>query len=215
MARYKDITNQKFGRLTAIEYAGSKKYKNASVALWKCRCDCGVTVIVDGQTLRAGKTKSCGCLSKEVHREVCSKRNTMYAKHGGYGTRLYRIWNGMKDRCYNPNCHNYQNYGGRGIAVCEEWENDFSAFRDWAMNHGYNDTLSIDRICGNKNYEPSNCRWATAKEQCNNLRTNVNITYRGETKTAMQWSEETGIPYGRIVGRFHRGLPVEQILRKE
>lgn len=95
----------------------------------------------------------------------------------------------MKQRCCGYNAKSYKHYGGRGITVCEEWRNSFEAFYEWAMANGYSDSLTLDRIDVNGNYEPSNCRWATMKEQNNNKRNNRNITYKGETHTLAQWIE--------------------------
>ena len=109
------------------------------------------------------------------------------------GTRLYRIWNGMKARCYTPGTEAYKKYGAKGITVCDEWRNDFRVFYDWALNNGYSDELQIDRIDFRGNYEPSNCRWVNLKQQANN-KSNVNfLTYNGETKTISEWSEITHI----------------------
>lgn len=112
--------------------------------------------------LLSGNTKSCHICGK-----VAKGRHKI---HGGYETRLYRIWCGMKGRCKNPTNKAYKDYGGRGITICDEWDKDFSAFRDWALGHGYEDWLSIDRVDNDKGYSPDNYRWATAKEQSNNRR---------------------------------------------
>lgn len=128
--------------------------------------------------------------------------------------RLNRIYTNMKSRCYNTNKDHYESYGGRGITVCKEWLNPehakgkrncsvgFIAFKKWALENGYADNLSLDRIDINGNYEPSNCRWVTQKVQCNNKRKNVLLTYKGETKTINQWCEELNLKYQRIYDRI-------------
>lgn len=113
-------------------------------------------------------------------------------KHGMTGTRIYKIWCKMKERCYNSHHNSYIYYGGRGITVCAEWLNNFQAFYDWAMANGYADNLTLDRIDSNGNYEPSNCRWATTAEQSNNKRNSQYITHNGKTQTKAQWAKEIG-----------------------
>ena len=170
-----------YGRLTVISRGENSKDGGAR---WNCLCECGNTCLVTGSVLRHGNQISCGCIRK--------KRTTT---HGMTKTRLYHIWLGMKQRCYDKNATQYHNYGGRGIIICDEWRNDFIAFRDWAMPNGYSDDLSIDRIDVNGNYKPSNCRWATLKEQCNNTRQNVNVTIDDTTLTVQQWSEKSLIHF--------------------
>jgi len=159
-----DITNKTFNRLTVIKEVephitpcGTKK------RIFLCKCSCGNEKRVERGLLINGFTKSCGCLSLEN----TIKRSTT---HGLKHHPLYSVWQNMKTRCYNPKTWNYKNYGGRGIKVCDEWRNDFKAFYDWAVNDGYSDGLSIDRRNNDGNYEPSNCKWSTAKEQANNRR---------------------------------------------
>ena len=168
---------------------------------WKCMCDCGKMTTARGADLTSGRKKSCGCLQKDHA-----------IKHGMEGTRLYRIWHGMKDRCKNENGKNYANHGGRGISICEEWCNDFQAFYDWSMENGYQDGLTIDRRDNDGNYEPSNCRWTTAKVQANNRRSNRMIEYEGESHTEAEWGEITGLGRSVVHQRLKEGWSIKKTL---
>lgn len=160
-----NLTGVRFGRLTALEICGIDKTGSTK---WKCICDCGNTKIVCASSLKKGNTKSCGCLAKEVSRELA--KNLPRYKHGKRYTKLWYVWQGMKQRCFNSNNKNYKYYGERGITICDEWKNDFNAFYEWAITNGYTDNLTIDRINNDGNYEPSNCRWVTNAEQQKNKR---------------------------------------------
>ena len=188
-----DITGQKYGRLTVLNYA----YTKNKIAHWKCKCDCGNIKVVKGPRIKNGDIKSCGCLRRELAR----KKST---KHGQHGTRLYNIWKGVMNRCNTKGSSTFYKYGGRGIKVVDEWIN-FDNFKKWALDNGYKDNLTIERIDVNGNYEPDNCKWIPAKEQHYNKRTNITETIDGENKTLAQWAEQYGIKKSTIYARYKRG----------
>lgn len=204
-----DLKGKRFGRLTVIERADTlgKEPK------WLCKCDCGNTSVVIGAELRKGNTSSCGCYAREVARETALKNMAGKNRtHGMAGTRLYKIWASMYRRCYNTKDTRYKDYGNRGITVSDEWLHNFPAFYKWAMDNGYNDSLTIDRIDVKGNYEPSNCRWADMKTQSNNRTNNHLVDYKGTLKTVAQLSEEFNIPYKRLWKRLKSGWAIEKAL---
>lgn len=188
-----DLSGQTFGRWIAIHQDGNN---SRGGALWHCRCKCGTVRTVLGQDLRSGKSTSCGCAKAET-------AGLLRRTHGASGSRLYNIWKGMRARCNNPNNPRYDNYGGRGITICDDW-NRFQLFAAWAASVGYRDGLSIERMDVNGNYEPDNCMWAGAAVQSANRRF-VKKAPDGElwwhkarrngiTRPAYQWRLDQGWP---------------------
>lgn len=137
----------------------------------------------------------------------------MNKKHGLSRTRLYKIWNGMKGRCNNKKDKDYKRYGLRGIKICDEWLYDFKKFHDWSILNGYKDTLTIDRKDVNGNYEPSNCRWATPKQQCNNRRSNLIFEYKGKKDTMANLARKYNISYHLLNDRLNSGWPIDRAIR--
>lgn len=196
----RDITGQKFGRLTAIKFMERK----GRIYYWLFRCDCGNKKIIQKQSVLGGITTSCGC----YHKEMMKGKKFSY-KHGMYKTYFHRVWRGIKNRCLNKKNKHYKDYGGRGINICDRWLK-FENFRDdmyqsylehnKEFGDGRNNT--IDRINNNSGYYKDNCRWATQKEQCNNRRNSRLITFNNETLTIAQWEEKfslsSNILYQRI-----------------
>lgn len=191
----KDLVGQKFNRWTVLEYVGNSS--------WLCRCDCGNERIVSTARLNSGDSKSCGCLRVET----TIKRNTT---HGCNKTPLHYRWLDMKDRCYNPNDEEYYRYGGRGIYVCDEWKDNFVAFRDWALANGFEKTLTLDRIDNDKCYAPWNCRWVDRATQNRNTSRNHYLTVNGKTQTVMDWAIEKGLNESVIRSRILRGWSEER-----
>lgn len=209
--KFIDISGKEFGKLTAIEPIGKSKHNEI---IWKCKCVCGKQAEATGINLRRGNTKSCGCLKngllskyeiKDISSENCE--NTVKENE-----RLYRIWIGVKTRCYNTNSANYKYYGAKGIIVCNEWLHDFQAFYDWAIANGYKDGLTLDRKDNSKGYSPENCKWSTMKEQAQNTSQTIKISCNGETKTISEWSDITGIPKNVIKQRIKKGWDIKKAL---
>lgn len=202
LLKYKDISGQKYGRLTAL-YKLRNYHKKGTY--WLCVCECGNLKEVYLGSLTSGATTSCGCYHKERVKEA-------FTIHGKRNTRLHKIWRCMKQRCYNTNNTDYPNYGQRGIKMCDEWLTDFMTFYKWAMTNGYNDKLSIDRIDVDGNYSPDNCRWATAKQQARNRRYCKYFTYDGETHCIKEWCEILNLNYKTISTRLSRNWSIEKAL---
>lgn len=210
MPKLNDRTGERYGRLVVLKRGPDKILKSGrKVVQWECLCDCGNTTLVTTTSLGGGLTKSCGCLNDEKRKDPKIKHHT----HGHRNERIYEIWHGMKARCYNPSSDSYNNYGFRGITVCEEWKNNFQNFYDWAIKNGYQDNLSLDRKDNNLGYSPENCRWITQKEQQRNKRNNRLLTYKGETHCLAEWEEITGINRSTISTRIDKlGWTIEKAL---
>ena len=201
--KVKDRTGQRCGRLTAIKHVGKDKHGHA---IWRCRCDCGNYINVSSVVFSKGSTqKSCGCLNTEVRKSGNNRR-----VHGGSGTRLYRIWKSMHTRCYNTNSPDYKTYGS--ISICDEWLHDFNTFRTWALENGYNDTLSIDRIDPTGDYCPDNCRWADDKTQANNRTNNRIIHIGGAEYSIADACKKYNISKALFYKRIREGMSEEDAL---
>lgn len=219
-SRYIEELGNKYGRLTVIENKGKDVHRNT---LWLCHCECGNDIVVRGSDLRSGKTKSCGCLQKEIACKTISNYNSsnnyippsVYnVKHNMSHERLYNIWIGIKTRCFNSNHDNYKYYGERGITMCDIWAHDFTAFMEWACANGYNDLLTIDRIDPDENYCPDNCRWVLPKNQLFNKRNTIYMQYNGEKKPLKILCVENNIPYKWAYSKYKLGYTFEQIVKE-
>lgn len=199
---YTDISGKRFGRYTVLCYAGNNKH---GCALWKCKCDCGTIKTVLGSSLRRGLIVSCGC----YHRDQLTERLTT---HGQTKTRLCNIWRSMKSRCNNPHNKHYSYYGGKGIKICSEWENDFISFSKWAYSNGYSDNLTIDRINPDKGYEPSNCRWITRTEQQLHLSNCRIYEINGVRLPLNTWCKIYKRPHETIRKRLSKGWDIKKAL---
>lgn len=216
--RRTDLTGLRFERLEVIKfdhYIYIKKQDGYEyrVKAWLCKCDCGTLKVIRHNALTTGNTKSCGCFMRE-HQHEFIKQYTKPLKHPREH-RLHEIWIGIKERCNNPQNFVYKNYGGRGIKICEEWNDihgGYDAFYEWAMNNGYSDELSIDRIDVNGDYHPENCRWANNYVQSLNKRNTLYLTYKGIKKPLMEWAKEYNIPYRRLKERIKSGWDIEKAL---
>lgn len=206
----KDLTGQRFGRLVVIERGENHKSPSGLQQVrWLCQCDCGNQTLVHARSLTSGTTLSCGCYNKDKNKRI-------FTTHGKRKTKLYGVWRGILNRCYDIKHHAYPSYGGRSIKMCEEWKNNFENFYEWAYANGYkdNERLTIDRIDNNGNYEPSNCRWVDYKTQANNTRRNVVLEFEGQRKTIAEWGDTIHIPATAIWKRIKRGWSIQDALTK-
>lgn len=199
-----ELSGKRFGRLTVLGYS----HNCDGFTYWNCLCDCGNEVVVRGVRLTHGTTQSCGCLL----RDITAAKNRERADGRYRDERLYRIYYGIKTRCYNSKEPGYERYGGRGISMCDEWKDDFWKFQEWALSSGYRPDLTIDRVNNDGEYSPQNCRWANVKQQSNNRSSNVILNCGGTQKTVAEWSEIVGIGKNIIYQRLRDGWSVEDAL---
>lgn len=191
MATLKDLTGQKFERLTAIKYLGGRK--------WRCLCDCGNEIDVFTNNLTRGNTKSCGCLNKEL----ASKRQKIY---GLAGSKVFAVATGIIQRCYNKHSKNYKNYGGRGVKVYSKWRNNPSEFAKWLLDNGWHDGCQVDKDIKSKpdraGYYPDTISIVSQSENARHKRNNIQITYHGKTQPLKTWCKELNLPYRTIFNRY-------------
>lgn len=191
-----DITGKVFGRLTVL---GLDHVTDRGRTYWLCECSCQdrTRIVVRRDGLVSGAVLSCGCIQSESSK-------ARFTKHGMSKSRLYKIWTGIRQRCENEKDPRYDDYGGRGISICDEWKN-FENFRDWSFENGYSDELTIDRENNDLGYSPENCRWADRFTQQNNRRMNHHFTYANETKTLAEWTRCLGVKHSTLWYRINRG----------
>lgn len=192
-----DLTGRKFGRLKVIEFSHSKNRRS----YWLCLCSCGNKKAIRSDQLTGGRTKSCGCLNID---KLKLGRNH---SHGYSKTKLYAVYYAMRARCYSKTNKDFNRYGGRGIKICEEWlgKEGFLTFRSWALQNGYKEGLSIDRIDVDGDYEPNNCRWVDFKTQSRNKSNNRKIKINGIEKCLIEWCESFGISRSTVKDRMRNG----------
>lgn len=199
MSKFIDLTGKRFGKLIVLKRIEDYVFNSGrKERQWLCKCDCGNEINVIGTNLKRGNTKSCGCYRIDVTKELHTKHNLSNSK-------FMNTLKGMKSRCYNPKDKRYNNYGGRGITICDEWlcEDGLINFYNWLINNRYAENLTIDRIDSNKGYYPDNCRWVDMKTQQNNRTNNRLITYNNETMTLAMWAEKLGLNYKILANRIY------------
>lgn len=202
MPRKKDLTGQKFGKLTVVEEADRNLMKTGMYdTLWWCECECGNRVLRARGSLNSKKEQSCGC-------SYVNPRKT----HGLSESRLYRIYRHMLNRCFNPNVERFPNYGGRGITVCNEWRH-FEPFLEWATNNGYNDTLTLERKDVDGNYEPENCCWIPKSDQPKNKQNTIYVEVDGAKRRLKDCADELGLDYEMMRHRWQKGDRGEDLFR--
>lgn len=203
MRRIEINTGMRYGGLTVIKEVSQKKQRRRFL----CICDCGNNKECDLIKLTTGKARDCGCIKK-------LNATIRATKHGDSNSRLYRIYNHMKARCYNSKKPDFKHYGGRGIEVCQEWLHSYESFRDWALSHGYVDNLSIEREDVDGNYGPENCKWIPLSLQNSNKRNTRYVTIEGVRVSVPEIAKQYDIPTVVITNRLNYGIPDEDAVKK-
>ena len=203
---YKNLKDKRFGHLTVLEFNGIVSNHKRS---WLCKCDCGKIKPIREGNLLSGVSKSCGCAIVDKSRQRMLKHG-MSKSCGNHP--LYKVWQGIKTRCYYGKSKRYKDYGGRGIKMYDDWRNDFMKFYKWAIENGYKEDLEISRINIDGNYEPNNCRFVTGTANQRNKRNNHLVTINFETKTIADWCEQCSLKRTTFHGRLERGWRGEELL---
>lgn len=202
-----NLIGKRFGNLVVIS-------ENTDIhdwrARWNCVCDCGNEIVVRADSLMSGEKLSCGCNAPKKWSKQARE------KHGMTGTELYKRWAAIKQRCLDSEKPDYGRYGGAGVTICDEWKDSFVSFMNWALANGYEEELSIDRIDNEKGYCPENCRWIRLEKQSANRKSNIYITYNGETKTLTDWCKYFNVNYDRTKARIQKyGFSFEESIFSE
>lgn len=205
MAKAKDLTGQIFGRLTVLECVGKN---NSRHYFWRCRCTCGVEIVVQGSHLKSGNTQSCGCLQREKTGEANQTHGLSYSS-------VYHVWSHIKSRCFDLKHKQYKDYGGRGIKMYSAWIDNFQAFYDYVskLEHFGENGYTLDRINNDGNYEPGNLKFSTKSEQARNRRVTIFVEYNGEKMTLVDAAEKSGISYQTLASRLKSGDTGERLFR--
>lgn len=204
MGKFQDLIGMRFGSLVVKSKLNLNRHREME---WLCICDCGNSHKATSNRLTTGKTTCChACAMKKI--SISNSKNGVEPK------KLYYAFTNMKTRCYNKNYFLYHRYGGRGITVCDEWKNNFSAFRKWAFENGWDKSLTLDRIDNDQGYSPENCRWIDKTAQANNRSTNRYLEHNGERDTLANWSRRLNIPYYVLQHRMEKGLSDDEVLRE-
>lgn len=201
-----NLIGEKSGYLTVVGVGERRKRNNGKfVKTWDCICVCGNHRFLTTQEIKTEKRKSCGCKQTDFRKESATI-------HGDSHTRLHNIWSGMRARCYLPTDYHYKWYGGRGITMCNEWRDDYVAFKEWALSNGYAENLTIDRIDNDGDYCPENCRWVSMKIQANNRTRTKYYEAFGERHTLSEWADIVGVTIEFLRGRIKNGWDIEKAL---